>query len=67
MKQGWLQIENGGTNEDYAPASMASLIYMDDAKTRTVKQAVEGLPLIVYSATAPVAPAPGTIWLKPAT
>ncbi len=40
MKQGWIQIENGETREALAPKTMADMVYVDEAQTKTVKEAL---------------------------
>ena len=43
MKQGWIQTKDGTTNENFAPRTLAQLVYMDENQSQTVKQAVESM------------------------
>lgn len=40
MKQGWIQVKNNGAQEQLAPKSMADMVYVDEAQTKTVKAAL---------------------------
>jgi hypothetical protein len=40
MKHGWIQVNNGGVQEELAPMTLAEDVYMDTTKTKTVKQAL---------------------------
>ena len=42
MKQGWIQVEDNGTQEPLAPKTMADMVYMDETESRTVKDALGG-------------------------
>lgn len=41
MKKGWIQANESGAYENVAPKTLADLVYMDEAQTRTVKQALQ--------------------------
>ncbi|MEA5015625.1 MAG: hypothetical protein VB099_13800 [Candidatus Limiplasma sp.] len=62
MKQGWIQVDNQGTQEGLAPKTMADMVYMDDSQSGSVKDAIlyhtpihllVELPVNGWSATAP--------------
>lgn len=40
MKQGWIQVDNQGTQEPLAPKTMADMVYMDATQSKTVKDAL---------------------------
>lgn len=43
MKRGWIQTNENGAHEDVAPSTLADQVYMDEAQTVTVKEAIEQL------------------------
>lgn len=40
MKQGWIQVDSNGGKEELAPKTMADLVYVDEAREKTVKDAL---------------------------
>ena len=41
MKQGWIQVTNNNTQETLAPKTMADMVYMDEAQSQSVKEAIQ--------------------------
>ena len=41
MKQGWIQVESGGIQEELAPKTLAGMVYMDETQEKSVKDAIE--------------------------
>lgn len=40
MKQGWIQVDSNGGKEELAPKTMADLVYVDEGRKTTVKDAL---------------------------
>jgi len=40
MKQGWILVENNGTQENLAPKTMADMVYVDNTLSMTVQDAL---------------------------
>lgn len=62
MKQGWIQVNSNNTQEPLAPKTMADMVYMDEAQSQSVKDAIlyhtpfhltAALPLGSWSQTTP--------------
>ena len=54
MKQGWIRVEDNGTQEPLAPKTMADMVYMDGTQSETVQDFLEAMASTKLEAAAVV-------------